>query len=286
MTRQQTQKPSGPTRSGYDNFQLIPFALIHLLAIYAFFVPFQTYYFWVILSLYFGRMFFVTAGYHRYFSHRSFKLNRFFQFLLAFLAQSSGQKGVLWWAAHHRLHHLNSDTAEDVHSPARDGFLWAHVGWILSPKYLGFDSELIGDFSKFPELLFIDRHNWVPPTILGTVIFLLGGWHLFLWGFAVSTVLLYHGTFTINSLAHLWGSRRFETTDTSRNNFFLAFITMGEGWHNNHHHYKHSCRQGLRWWEIDFTYYGLLMLSWVGVVREIRPALRHISDTEMEESVT
>ena len=251
---------------------VIPFALVHAGALGALLVPFQTSYLWLLAALYFIRMFGVTAGYHRYFSHRSYKLHRLWQFLLALLAQTSGQKGVLWWAAHHRFHHQNSDQDSDIHSPIRHGFWWSHVGWILSEKYEDYDPALIKDFSKFPELRFLDRYHWLPPLPLGLACLLLGGWGAFTWGFLLSTALLYHGTFVINSLAHVWGTRRFETPDQSRNNFFLALITMGEGWHNNHHQYMYACRQGLRWWEIDVTYYLVRFLAWLGIAREIREA--------------
>jgi len=176
----------------------------------------------------------------------------------------------LWWAAHHREHHMYSDTPKDVHSPVQRGFWWAHMGWILSDAYDDHDPNLIRDYAKFPELRWISKNYLIPPAILGTAVFLLGGMGAFVWGFVLSTVCLYHGTFTINSLAHVWGERRFETSDDSRNNFFLALITMGEGWHNNHHKFMYACRQGLRWWEIDCTYYIVKALSWVGIAREIR----------------
>ena len=228
------------------------------------------------LAMYAIRMFGITAGYHRYFSHRTYKLSRVWQFMLAFLAETSGQKGVLWWAAHHRLHHQHADGELDVHSPGRRGFWWAHVGWILSNDYDEYDVGLIRDFSKYPELFWLDQHYLVPPAVLGGLLLLAGGPGAFVWGFVVSTVLLFHATFTINSLAHLWGSRRFNTADDSRNNFVLAMITLGEGWHNNHHQFMYACRQGIRWWELDVTFYGLKLLSRLGIakdLREIRPTL-------------
>lgn len=219
--------------------------------------------------LYVGRMFFVTAGYHRYFSHRSFTLKRVYQFILAFLAMMGVQKGVLWWAALHRMHHLHSDTPEDIHSPRR-GFWWSHVGWILCDKYKKTRFEFIQDFAKYPELVWLNRHPFLPPTVLGVACFLVGGWSFFLIGFVLSTILLFHGTYTINSLAHVMGGRRYNTPDTSRNSFVLALITLGEGWHNNHHHYRSSANQGFFWWEIDMTYYGLKILSALRIVRNLR----------------
>jgi stearoyl-CoA desaturase (delta-9 desaturase) len=221
-------------------------------------------------------MFGVTAGYHRYFSHRSFKTSRVFQFMLAFLASMSAQKGVLWWASHHRAHHLDSDGESDVHSPTRRGFWWAHCGWILSRRYELADGRLVKDLARYPELRWLDRYHLVPPVTLAVGLFLLGGSSALVWGFFVSTVLLWHGTFTINSLAHLVGRRRYATTDTSKNSFLLSVLTMGEGWHNNHHRYMASVRQGFFWWELDATYYVLKVLSWFGVVWDLRAPPRSL----------
>jgi len=204
-------------------------------------------------------------------------MGRVAQFLMAFLAQTSAQKGVLWWAANHRHHHRHSDTPQDLHSPVVDGFWWSHLGWVLSDAHDTYDPATIEDFARFPELRFLDTYHWICPWLLGTLAFGfglwsgLGGWETLVWGFAISTVLLWHGTFCINSLTHVWGTRRFETGDQSRNNLVLALITLGEGWHNNHHHYQASCRAGIRWWEVDPTYYGLKVLGWVGIVRDMRP---------------
>src|SRR5690242_10595875 len=182
---------------------------------------------------------------------------------------TSGQKGVLWWAAHHRHHHRFSDQEDDLHSPTLFGFFWSHVGWIISDKYNDTRIEYIADFAKYPELRWLNKYHLVPPAALGVVLWLIGGWPLFIWGFCLSTVLLWHDTFTINSLSHLFGSRRYETTDQSRNNWLLALLTMGEGWHNNHHAYQASVRQGFRWWEYDPTYYALRILSWFGLVWDL-----------------
>ena len=231
----------------------------------------------LVLALSYGiRMFGVTAGYHRYFSHRTYKLGRVPQFLLAFLAQTSAQKGVLWWASHHRDHHRFSDSEQDPHSPRQHGFWHSHVGWILSAAHTDYDRNGIKDFERFPELRFLSAHHWICPWLLGIFAFELGRWmgvggmSGLMWAFLLPTVLLWHGTFTINSLCHVWGSRRFETTDTSRNNWVLALLTLGEGWHNNHHAYQSSCRQGLRWWEVDPTFYALRVLGWLGMARDIR----------------
>lgn len=224
-----------------------------------------------ILGLYFFRMFFITAGYHRYFSHRAYSTSRTFQFLLAFFAMTSSQKGVLWWASNHRHHHRNSDQEQDLHSP-KDGFFWSHCGWFLSERFEETDLEEIRDFAKYPELVWLDRYWQVPMAAFSFVLYLIGGWRLFYLGVFPSTVLLWHGTFTINSLSHVWGTRRFETTDTSRNNGILAAITLGEGWHNNHHRHPSSTRNGLRWWEWDATYYTLRALKTFGIVWGFRRA--------------
>ncbi|KXK55617.1 MAG: Fatty acid desaturase [Chlorobi bacterium OLB7] len=241
--------------------------------------------------LYFIRMFGLTAGYHRYFSHRSYKTGRVFQFLMALLGASAGQNGPLWWAAKHRHHHRYSDTEEDVHSPITGSFWWSHMGWILSKKFIDYDDNSVRDLAKYPELRMLDWGHAVVLTMLGVGLFGLGellavqapglgtdGPQLLAWGFFISTTLLYHGVFTVNSLAHVWGSRRFNTTDQSRNNLFIALITLGEGWHNNHHRYMTSERQGFYWWEIDISHYMLTMLSWVGLVHDLRKPPQKIYD--------
>jgi stearoyl-CoA desaturase (delta-9 desaturase) len=215
-------------------------------------------------------MFGVTAGYHRYFAHRAFKTGRAFQFVLAVLAQSSSQKGVLWWAAHHRHHHRYSDMPEDIHSPARRGFWWSHVGWIVSPRYEATNLSAIKDFARFPELRWLDRHPFLVPTVLMVVLFLVGGLPLLVWGGIIPTVALWHGTFTINSLTHIFGKRQYLTGDMSRNSFLLALVTCGEGWHNNHHYHQNTANQGWFWWQVDLTFYVLKALSWFGVVSGLR----------------
>ena len=158
----------------------------------------------VAIGLYYARMLFVTAAYHRYFSHRTFKTSRWFQFVLAFLAQTSSQKGVLWWAGHHRQHHKLSDKPGDIHSLKLDGFLWSHVAWILSTKHEATAWDEIPDLAKYPELRWLNRWHLVPVVLFAVGTWLVGGWFGFLWGFFVSMTLLWHGTFTINSLCHFF----------------------------------------------------------------------------------
>jgi stearoyl-CoA desaturase (Delta-9 desaturase) len=230
------------------------------------------------IALYYVRMFFVTGVYHRYFSHRAYKTSRWFQFVLAFFGAMSVQKGALWWAAHHRHHHKFSDTDNDLHSPVRQGLLWSHMGWIVSREHNDTQLDQIRDFAKYPELVWVNKYHYVPVLMYVGVLYASLGFWGFFWGFVVSTVLLWHGTFTINSLSHVFGTRRFETTDDSRNNWFLALLTMGEGWHNNHHHYQSTANQGFYWWEIDMSYYILKMLSAVGLVWDLRTPPRRILD--------
>ena len=246
------------------------FVLLHLAALAIFVLPFTPSLLGWFVASYLVRMFGVTAGYHRYFSHRSYKLGRAAQFVMALLAQSSGQKGVLWWAAHHRDHHRHADLASDVHSP-RHGFWWSHVGWILSTERDHYDPVRVADFGRFPELRWLDRHHWVPLAGFGLAVWAIGGAAAFAWGFVLATVALYHATFAINSVAHIWGTRPFATADDSRNNLLLALVTLGEGWHNNHHYCRSSCRQGVEWWQIDVTYLALRALAAIGVARDLRP---------------
>jgi stearoyl-CoA desaturase (delta-9 desaturase) len=248
----------------------IPFLLVHLVTLGAIWTGVPAKAVGVAVALYIIRMWAITAGYHRYFSHRSYKTSRVFQFLMAFLGQSSAQRGVIWWAAVHRHHHLHSDTLHDVHSPRHHGFLYAHMGWIFNPKHEKPDYGTVRDLTQYPELMLLDRFTYTPAIVLGTAMFFWGGWPMLVVGFFWSTVALYHGTFFINSLAHEMGSQRYLTGDDSRNNFFLAIITLGEGWHNNHHHYQSSTRQGFQWWEIDISFYVLKVMSWFRVVWDLR----------------
>lgn len=280
MSAHAASKEIHPTRS-------IPFFLIHVLAVvFAITTPFEWKWVGLCVGMYYLRMFAITGGYHRYFSHRSYKTSRAFQFFLAFLAQTSAQKGALWWAAHHRHHHKFSDLKEDIHSPVLDGFWWSHCGWILSPVYDRTQSELIQDLTRYKELVWLDRYPHVASVAFAITLYLAGGWPAFVWGFLVSTVLLWHGTFTINSLSHVYGSRRYETTDTSKNNFWLALLTLGEGWHNNHHCYQSSTRQGFYWYEIDITYYILKGLSFVGIVWDLRdPPLEKLESKKIGSKI-
>jgi stearoyl-CoA desaturase (Delta-9 desaturase) len=248
----------------------VPFVLVHLGGIAAIWLGITWQAIAIGAALYWLRIFAIGAGYHRYFSHRAYTTSRTFQFLLAFFAQSSAQKSVLWWAAKHRHHHLHSDTAGDVHSPRRHGFLYSHLGWIFARKHGATDLAKVADLARYPELMWLHKFELLPAAALALLCLLVAGWPGLVVGFLWSTVLVYHATFCINSLAHVHGRTRYVTGDDSRNSAVLALITMGEGWHNNHHAYQSSVRQGFRWWEVDPTYYLLRALSWLGVVWDLK----------------
>ncbi|WP_454784669.1 acyl-CoA desaturase [Legionella sp. WA2024007413] len=276
--------PDEPLSNKIDWTRAIPFILINLSCLLVFYVRFS----WIALSvaviLYFFRLFTIGAFYHRYFSHKAFKTNRFWQFIFAAVAGTSAQRGPLWWAAHHRQHHMVSDTPEDAHSPVQHGFWWSHVGWFLTKKHYNYNPERVRDLEQYPELVFLERYDILMPALLFFVLFIIGWilqtyepqWgtgigEMLVWGFSVSLVALFNTTVIINSLCHVYGTRRYETQDNSKNNLFFALITLGEGWHNNHHHYPASARQGFRWWEIDITYYLIKLLELLGVVWDVKP---------------
>jgi len=247
----------------------IAFLLIHLSCLAAIWTGITWRAVALALALYILRIFAIGAGYHRYFAHRAFSTSRICQFVLAFLAQTSAQRGILWWASHHRNHHRYSDTTDDVHSPVQRGFFYSHVGWIFVPRNDATDYSVVRDLARYKELRWLDRQPYLPAALLASATWLIAGWPGLAIGFCWSTVAVWHATFCINSLAHVVGRQRYVTGDQSRNNWLLALLTMGEGWHNNHHAYQASVRQGFRWWEYDLTYYALSMLSRLGIVWDL-----------------
>jgi stearoyl-CoA desaturase (delta-9 desaturase) len=257
----------------------IPFILVHLGCFAAIWTGVTWQALALCVTLYWLRIFAIGAGYHRYFSHRSYSTSRAFQFVLAFMSQTTTQKSVIWWASKHRHHHLYSDTGHDVHSPRHHGFIYSHLGWIFSRKHDEPDFAKVSDLTRYPELMWLHKFEVLPAILLAGLCFLLAGWSGLVVGFLWSTVLVYHATFCINSLAHVSGRKRYVTGDDSRNNWLLAVFTMGEGWHNNHHAYQSSVRQGFKWWEFDPTYYLLRALSWTGLVWDLKtppqPVLRN-----------
>ena len=262
------------TSTEFNWVRVIPFLLLHLLCLLAFFMPVSTTAVVVCLALFWLRLFAITGFYHRYFSHGTFKTNRFWQFLFALIGNMAAQRGALWWAAHHRAHHQHADTDQDLHSPVQRGFWWSHLGWFTCDASFKTQYHRIKNFAKYPELVWLNRYDSFAPLLLIVLLYIAGEWmaasapqlntnglQLVVWGFFISTVILFHSTVTINSLGHIWGNRRFDTKDDSRNNPVLALLTLGEGWHNNHHRWAVSARQGFYWWELDITYLILKIMK-------------------------
>lgn len=278
-----------------DWTRLIPFITIHALCLGVIWAGVSTIAVIACMGLYALRMFAITGFYHRYFSHRAFRTSRAAQFVFAVIGASAAQRGPLWWISHHRHHHIHADEASDAHSPRQHGFLWSHCGWFLARENFATRTEFVKDFARYPELRFLDRFDILVPLALCAALLTLGetlritapelgtsGPQLLIWGFCISTVMLYHATFFINSLAHCAGSRRYATHDDSRNNAWLAVLTLGEGWHNNHHHFPGAARQGFRWWEVDLTYYALRVLGTLRIIRDLRevpPAMLHARES-------
>ncbi len=286
---------AAPRTGRIDWPRVLPFVLMHLGCLAAFQVGVSVAALVIAAGLFALRMFAITGFYHRYFSHKAFRTTRTAQFIFAVLGASAVQRGPLWWASHHRHHHAHSDRPSDAHSARQHGFVWSHLGWFLDRDNFPTKMHLVEDFARYPELRWLDRFDAAVPAILAAVLYAIGaalerlapglgttGLQLLVWGFCISTVFLYHATFTINSLAHRYGTRRYATRDDSRNNLWLALLTFGEGWHNNHHHYPGAARQGFYWWEIDLTWYGLKALSALGIVSELRPVPARVLDARRE----
>ncbi len=266
----QGQVPNAENEDKIDLLRCMPFFIIHALSLGVFFVDFTWSCVWVLAFTYSLRVFSLTAFYHRYFSHRAFKTSRLVQFIFAFCGATAAQRGPLWWSAHHRFHHKHSDKKDDKHSPHVRGFFWSHIGWFLQNKNFRTDESFIKDWVKYPELKFINRYDALPPLFLVLVLYLLGGLKFVFWGYFLSTVLIYHVTFSINSLAHLFGKRTYATDDHSKNNWFLALLSFGEGWHNNHHHYPSAARQGRNWKQLDISYLILQVMEKFNLVWDLR----------------
>ena len=281
-----------------DWLRTLPFIGMHLACLGVIWVGWSPVAVGTAIALYLVRMFAITGFYHRYFSHRSFKTSRVTQFIFAVIGASSVQRGPIWWAAHHRHHHATTEQEDDPHSPVFHGLWWSHTGRFLSREHFPVHEERVRDLKRYPELRFLDRFDIVIPALLAISLFFAGmgleayapqlgtsAGQMLVWGFFISTVALYHGTFTINSLAHRWGQRRYATADNSRNNFWLALLTLGEGWHNNHHHYPVSVKQGFYWWEIDMTYYFLRAMAALGLVWDLKPVpLKHRESNRLKPS--
>jgi stearoyl-CoA desaturase (delta-9 desaturase) len=265
-----------------DWLRVVPFVAVHLGCLGVLWVGAGAAALWLAAGLFALRMFAITAFYHRYFSHRAFRTSRAMQFLFALLGASAVQRGPLWWASHHRHHHAHADRPADAHSARQHGFAWSHTGWFLSRANFAPRGEFVRDLARYPELRLLDRFDALVPLALAAGLTAAGGLEFLVWGFCVSTVALWHSTFTINSLAHRFGRRRYATRDDSRNNLWLALLTFGEGWHNNHHHFPGAARQGFYWWEVDFAFYGLKLLQAAGLVWDLRPVPAAVRDARRE----
>jgi stearoyl-CoA desaturase (delta-9 desaturase) len=274
-----------------DWARIIPFVLMHAVCLFAFVVGVSPVAVGTALALYLVRMFAITGFYHRYFSHKTFRTSRAGQFIFGVLGASAVQRGPVWWAAHHRHHHAYSDKPSDVHSPVQHGFVRSHMGWFLTKSGFTPNFKYVRDLLRYPELRWLDRFDILVPVALAVAVWGAGWimeivapdlgtdrWQMLIWGFFISTVACYHGTYTINSLSHVFGRKRYRTGDESRNNWLLALVTLGEGWHNNHHHYPNSVRQGFYWWEIDITYFVLKVMSWLGIIWDLKPVPISVRD--------
>jgi stearoyl-CoA desaturase (delta-9 desaturase) len=283
-TREAGEPLDPRTADRIDWLRAAPFILLHLGCVAAVWTGVSATALAVAAASYAVRMFALTAFYHRCFSHRTFRASRTVQFVFALIGAACVQRGPLWWAAHHRNHHRAADTEHDPHSPAIRGVLWSHMGWFLTPRAFRTDLRRVPDLARYPELRWLDRYDIAVPVLLAAAMYALGtllawadpalhttGPQMLVWGFFISTVVLFHATVTINSLAHRYGSRRFATPDDSRNNLWLALLTFGEGWHNNHHGFPGCARQGFLWWEIDVTWYGLRLMAAIGLVHGLKP---------------
>lgn len=286
--------PNANHPDGIDWLRALPFIILNLSCVLVFWVGFSWTAFITAVVLYFVRIFSIGGFYHRYFSHKTYQTSRLCQFIFALIAGTSAQRGPLWWAAHHRQHHLCSDEPHDAHSPVQHGFWWSHMGWFMSKKHYHYNPERVKDLSRFPELVFLDRYDSLVPIALFMILFAAGSLlshyapnlhtnaaQMVVWGFCISTVALFHTTVTINSASHVIGKKRFQTKDNSRNNFFLALLTMGEGWHNNHHHYPATARQGFMWWEIDMTYYILKGLEKLGIIWNVKGLPKSVLEKDL-----
>lgn len=280
-----------------DWIRAIPFIMLNLACLLVFWYGFSWVAFITALVLYYVRLFSIGAFYHRYFSHKTFQTNRFWQFIFGVLGVSSAQRGPLWWASHHRQHHMVSDQKEDAHSPVQHGFWWSHIGWFLSKKHYFYNPDRVKDLAKFPELVFLERYDALVPLILfmslGIAGFLLqlyvpglgtNAGQMIVWGFCISTIALFNTTVLINSLCHVIGNKRFVTGDDSRNNLILALLTLGEGWHNNHHHYPATACQGFMWWEIDITYYVIKLMEKLGIVWDVKKLPKGVLDRNLHKN--
>mgnify|MGYP001822980434 CR=1 FL=1 len=268
------------------------FLVFHLACLGAFFTGVSAVALWVALGMYVARAFGVTAGFHRLLAHGSYKTNRATQFMLTLLGSLAVQGGPLWWVSHHRNHHRYTETPKDIHSPTRRGFWYAHMGWMMDKACFEGTAANVKELHRYPEIKLLQRHYPLLLLLEATALFGLGAWlssaypelgtsgmQMLVWGFFISTVALWHATFMVNSVCHIWGSKDYDAGDSSTNNWIVALLTLGEGWHNNHHKFAYSARHGLRWWQLDMTWLTLKLFSLVGLVRDLRLPRQRIPAT-------
>ncbi|HEY1909661.1 MAG TPA: fatty acid desaturase [Vicinamibacterales bacterium] len=254
--------------------QMTFFWIVQASALLVLTVPFRWAYIGLWAASHFVRALGLTLMYHRYYAHRAFKMNRGARFVWTLIGTAAMQKGPIWWAGHHVMHHKFADREGDPHSPMISGFYYAHVGWFLhDTKFDQLDASnpVVRDFGKFPEIAWLEKYFIIPPTVMAVAMYLYGGWPWLVYGFCLPTMTLAHATFCINTVNHLFGSRRFETMDDSRNNPITAFFAVGEGWHNNHHRYQRAARNGFYWWEFDLTWYTMKAMAALGLVWDMQP---------------
>jgi stearoyl-CoA desaturase (delta-9 desaturase) len=227
----------------------------------------------------------ISMGYHRLHTHRSYKLPRALEYFLAFCGTLSLEGGPIFWVATHRIHHQYSDKPGDPHSP-RDGAWWSHIGWLLVGESKHNDTKLMSkyapDLARDPFYATLNTYHWIPIVVVSALLLIFGGLPMLLWATCMRLTFGLHATWTVNSITHLWGTRRFQTRDDSRNNVLIALITFGEGWHNNHHAHPTSARHGLAWYEIDFSWIQISILKFFGIAKAVRVAKTHTAIPERE----
>ena len=217
----------------------------------------------------------ISMGYHRLHTHRSYKLPIWIEYFFAVCGTLTLEGGPIFWVATHRIHHQHSDKPGDPHSP-RDGAWWAHMLWLLTGESKHSNTRMMSkyapDLAKDRFYVWLNDYHWLPLLVLGVILFAVGGWPMLLWGVCVRVVFGLHATWLVNSATHMWGGRRFNTRDDSRNNWWVALITFGEGWHNNHHAHPTSARHGLAWYELDLSWIQITILKYLGIAKSIRVA--------------
>ncbi len=217
----------------------------------------------------------ISMGYHRLHTHRSYRVPLLLEYFFAVCGSLTLEGGPIFWVATHRLHHQKSDLPGDPHSP-RDGAWWSHVGWILLGETNHNNTRVLSkyapDLAKHKFYVWLNNYHWVPLTVLGVLLFAIGGLPLFLWAGCLRVVVGLHSTWLVNSATHMWGRRRFETRDDSRNSWWVALLTFGEGWHNNHHAHPTSARHGLAWYEIDHSWILISIFRFFGIAKSVKVA--------------